>query len=512
MHEANGSIQQSIQQALAVTERMCGMPGQELAEWVHGFALDSRRAGLALADTLRSVPRMSVPKLSFTRTTTGITLEGRATPNAVVTAENLSAAPFGPSKAPDTFAKAKADAQGHFKLTVPLAMEGDKLGLRIASGPVSLLDVRLGRTEKTDGRRAEIGHQGLRMVPGATEGSYTFDNVRQNKKLGEPGAQFILTNTRTKEKTTFILDGRGRLPEGSSVNGKPGDAFGLNVSDGVNNQYMKDTWSQFVIPPQPDAKGITHPTLPPDMKAGAKMKMLEGPLFVDGAQPSDAMQGSLGDCYLVSAAAAIAVDHPEVLKKMMKDNADGTVTVTFKRFDDVKRAYVDHPITVTREVPMHWGKPLFGSQPEGGPAGKECWFPILEKAYAAWKGGYSATECGYPYEMFEAFLGTEGRHLDVRGLTETRLWNALKTAADRKEPVVVWSGQEGGTRKFTNTGLYADHAYTLMGVTEENGKRSVVLRNPWGQGEPRGNGVEDGVFTLPLETFQKFYVGVGIAS
>jgi hypothetical protein len=36
----------------------------------------------------------------------------------------------------------------------------------------------------------------------------------------------------------------------------------------------------------------------------------------------------------------------------------------------------------------------------------------------------------------------------------------------------------------------------------------VVLRNPWGESEPAGNGANDGVFKLKLEDFRKLYDNV----
>lgn len=35
-------------------------------------------------------------------------------------------------------------------------------------------------------------------------------------------------------------------------------------------------------------------------------------------------------------------------------------------------------------------------------------------------------------------------------------------------------------------GLYSNHAYAVLHAREVNGKRFVVLRNPWGKGEWKG--------------------------
>ena len=68
------------------------------------------------------------------------------------------------------------------------------------------------------------------------------------------------------------------------------------------------------------------------------------------------------------------------------------------------------------------------------------------------------------------------------------------------------------TRAFTNSGLYGDHAYTLLAVEERNGERGVVVRNPWGRGEPRADARDDGIFWMPMKQFQQYFVGVGAAA
>ena len=59
-----------------------------------------------------------------------------------------------------------------------------------------------------------------------------------------------------------------------------------------------------------------------------------------------------------------------------------------------------------------------------------------------------------------------------------------------------------------DTGLVARHVYTVVGVAEENGKRYVVVRNPWGHGEWKGEGSDgnpDGIFKIPIEDYKKLF-------
>ena len=64
------------------------------------------------------------------------------------------------------------------------------------------------------------------------------------------------------------------------------------------------------------------------------------PLFAHEPSIQDVDQGKVGDCYLVSTLSSIVAAEPQVIKNMMKDNGDGTVTVRFMQptFDvDAKR-------------------------------------------------------------------------------------------------------------------------------------------------------------------------------
>ena len=86
------------------------------------------------------------------------------------------------------------------------------------------------------------------------------------------------------------------------------------------------------------------------------------------------------------------------------------------------------------------------------------------------------------------------------------LFKAIKVAGDKKQPMAA--GTHDDKKKYANTGVYADHSYSLFGAEESGGKKYVLLRNPWGESEPGNDGKNDGYFKLEMAQFMKLYDGV----
>lgn len=435
-------------------------------------------------------------------TTAKVVLEGKTTPNAEVVVENKSQAPFAPADASDVYVHAKAGADGSFAVELPAARDGDQF--RLKSG-ASTVRVRLKEIESIDGRAPVVRQQGIRLVPDGD--GFRFSNVSKNDVIGAAGNQLILTNSRTKEVTTFILDEEGRLPRDARLTGQRGDTWQVSTSDGVTRV---DTGFGYLMAPPADASAEPRPT---SQTQNATMGPLTGPLFgVGGPAPRTAVQGELGDCWLVAACDAIASTNPEHLRNIIKENKDGTYTVTFQRFDHDKGRYLADEVTVTKQVYLRGSKPLYGSSSVG-----DIWFPIVEKAYAQWKGGYDGVRAGYPFEAFEAILGAAGRHFDCDATPADAMWLALKKRSAAHEAMVTWSRVETPTLPFANTGVMGDHAYSILGVEERGGERYVKVRNPWGSNpwSVRNNTLgiigDKDVLEVPLAVFMKLYGGLGSA-
>lgn len=461
---------------------------------------------------------MSIDKLKFRkldvpspRTDTGATtsapkvvLEGKAEPHSDVVVENKSMAVFAPVGSADTFAHAKAGADGTFRLELPAAREGDRVVVKSGASAVGL---RVANVETVDGRPPVVRQQGLRLVA-QKDGAFAFTQVCKSQTVGEPGQMFRLTNVRTKEEKTFTLDDDGCLPKGARLGGAAGDSWSVATSDGTHN--VTSGCGLLVAPSS--AKEPAAAAL-----AKKPMMTMQHPLFVNGGPHATSVkQGEIGDCWLVSACDAIASAKPERLRNIMKDNGDGTVTVTFQRFDREASKYVDEHIKVTREVYCTGGSPPYQAPAYGKSLKGEAWFPLLEKAYAQWKGGYDGIRSGYPFEAFEAILGAEGKHFDLDVGTPDAVWNGLLKQTRKGEAMVAWSRLDTPTFSFSNTGLVGDHAYAVLGAEQRGDERIVRVRNPWNSNNYGAhNGVlkmtqlERGILEMKLDVFMKYYAGYG---
>jgi hypothetical protein len=90
--------------------------------------------------------------------------------------------------------------------------------------------------------------------------------------------------------------------------------------------------------------------------------------------PDAIRQGRIGDCYFEASLAAVAKSNPELIKNSIKDNHDGTYTVTFPGDPNAK-------ITVSAPTEAEIG--LYNSSGKNG-----IWASVMEKAFGQYKGDH----------------------------------------------------------------------------------------------------------------------------
>jgi len=274
--------------------------------------------------------------------------------------------------------------------------------------------------------------------------------------------------------------------------------------------------------PAPAAEPVDLPD--PELMARDAAGALEGvvgfehlrlsALVVDGPSVDDPTQGWMGNCYLIAAMGAVAFAAPDAIRRMMRENEDGTVTV---RFHDIGTdgAATPSEVTVDREIVTRRGPdgartPYYASSPGRDAGGRqEIWPAILEKAYAQRAGGYEKIGMGgSSAAALEALTGKKaaydkvGERVGPSDLVQAEiiakflgakadipLESLEKARRERGDAAWKWlrEGVESGAAVVADTyaepdvvlkGFLPIHAYAVIGAEERDGKRFVTLRNP----------------------------------
>jgi hypothetical protein len=210
-----------------------------------------------------------------------------------------------------------------------------------------------------------------------------------------------------------------------------------------------------------------------------------GPWGPDGTgRPDleDIDQGDLGDCWFLAGLGAITLSDPEFIKHQIRDNGDGTYTVTFyKRTGDGE--FAPEQVTVDGDFPVDGD----GNAVYDHPAGDETWAMIYEKAFAQWKGGYDDIEGGWGDQSMEAIYGREFDRLDPGDMSDQDLvWelNRRPVTVGTKNPAKIGDWVMPWDRdlvdEFDELHVVDSHVYTVKGTFERDGKTYVDLYNPWG--------------------------------
>lgn len=236
---------------------------------------------------------------------------------------------------------------------------------------------------------------------------------------------------------------------------------------------------------QPEGPGtvVANPDPESEHVKGATYTDVKGSPFIQGkgdAGPvaaNDVNQGQLGDCYFVAALAAIAHTRPDIIQKKITNNNDGTYTVHFHEGGDVM---------VDGKFATKGGSVQFAGEGDRTEAdGAELWVMLIEKAWAALKGGYEKIR-GSKVRMssddaMEAVTGAATKTLRPSGMAEDDILKALDEAKTKKWPATL------GVRNVTDaeeikavkaTGLVPNHAFAVLDVDAKG--KTVTAYNPWG--------------------------------
>jgi Flp pilus assembly pilin Flp len=246
----------------------------------------------------------------------------------------------------------------------------------------------------------------------------------------------------------------------------------------------------------------------------ATYETAEGEVFIDGtegqtadeaaADPNDVSQGAIADCYLIASFAALAYADPSVIERAIRDNGDGTYTVTFYENGTPVE------IVVTADFPMRDGQPVFAGYGDQTGAGEaELWIMILEKAWAQYKGSWAAIEGGWAGDPLAAITGQPSDYLpsgtfeleDVQTYLDEG-WAVTAGTLDPEAVEAAIAADPTGTiaQLYGDGTVVAWHAYYVTAVDPVAG--TITVRNPWGW--------EHGETTLTFAEFEAVFSGLTV--
>jgi hypothetical protein len=209
-------------------------------------------------------------------------------------------------------------------------------------------------------------------------------------------------------------------------------------------------------PPPPNTGGVPPPPPPPpppsapDQSSGLFARMwaavqdwwnvpspwkpfVQGPPGECCVHPNDVVQGWYDDCYLLSALAAVASVSPGSIRRAIRDNGDGTLTVSMPGAQAVVVGSTPNEIGTIDKALMSWKvawqrwalprdvQPFDHSQPADG--GVEVWPMLFERAYA--KAILAPTKDLADDDLLGVFKGGSDSSAALRALTGAQKQSVL---------------------------------------------------------------------------------------
>lgn len=211
----------------------------------------------------------------------------------------------------------------------------------------------------------------------------------------------------------------------------------------------------------------------------------------------DIAQGTLNDCYLFAAMAALVHSDPGRIKSMIKNNHNGTYTVDFEGMSATK--------TEKQTV-----NDAFVKGRHGNLRRHALWPLIIEKAYAKALGGLDNLDTGgNPGAAVEDLKDLDAKNFRPHDKKPSEILARLSKAQKDRKPTTILSPPENKATKeqikLSHTAnLHFWHSYAVVGVDER--ARKIKLFNPWGSAQP--GKAEDG--WIGVDTLKTFFVEVDI--
>jgi hypothetical protein len=264
-----------------------------------------------------------------------------------------------------------------------------------------------------------------------------------------------------------------------------------------------------------------------------------GNFFNDVTEYNDPIQGSVANCYFISAIAAIAWASPFSIEHKVRATGTGetdrTNAIQFYTKGGGKDAASKLVEVTDNTIINSSSNPVYCRSNDAG----EIWPAVYEKAFAKWinntnddKPDISKTAYGDPVKAVAQLINKTPLYYYTSPRTALDLFGIVRENSmsfKTINPMVAWT--YGSGKDYTGSNIVGNHAYTVLGWSTFNNKNYIILRNPWGVTEPNGlNSYQglisffdgsfwrpinmignDGVFALEINAFKNYFEGMGVA-
>lgn len=250
----------------------------------------------------------------------------------------------------------------------------------------------------------------------------------------------------------------------------------------------------------------------------------------EAINPQGVQQGAVGDCFFEASLSSLAntKDGQETIKNMVKNNNDGSYTVTFP--GDTK-----HPVTVSDQE-------ITELKNRGDVKDSNQTISIIETAFQkydragvygaginAWANDLSGQQTSPILQIHDAGSALHlltGKDTSSEGIgfanvsaefgmaNKDNVERFIQSALERGEPVVAASNLASNTlgNIFASEPIAARHEYSVLGYDPKT--QTVTVRNPWGTNDGTGVGptgstadgitnIGNGEMQMSLDTFMK---------
>ncbi|KAF7976604.1 hypothetical protein HWV62_6102 [Athelia sp. TMB] len=231
--------------------------------------------------------------------------------------------------------------------------------------------------------------------------------------------------------------------------------------------------------------------------------------FEDGVAYNDIVQGELGDCWFLSAVAAVSTREGLIEKLCVaRDEQVGIYGFIFCADGDWVDVIIDDQLFITaprwesldakQQALYHGDRDKYESVGRKGSSilyfakGKsenETWVPLIEKAFAKLHGDYESIAGGFTNEGIEDLTGGISESLYTNDIMDAdAFWKKDLLRADEDMLFSCFIDSPKGTPALGTfvRGIRTDHAYSVIKAVEYRGKRFLKIRNPWGESEWKG--------------------------